>query len=54
VSAERVALIPQCEECRKVWLPAEGTGGWPTGSTTALKDRLAFWCSECAEHEFGE
>ena len=37
VSAERVALIPQCEECRKVWLPAEGTGGWPTGSTTALK-----------------
>jgi hypothetical protein len=23
MSAERVALIPQCEECHAVWMPAD-------------------------------
>jgi hypothetical protein len=47
VSAEQVALIPECAECGELWLPID-------------EDRwrayleLVFYCPECAEREFGD
>jgi hypothetical protein len=37
MSAEGVAVVPHCEECRKVWLPADHK----------------HWQPDCAEREFG-
>jgi hypothetical protein len=52
VSAESVALIPQCAECGKLWLPADGDR-WEAYLTDAEPPEIAFYCSECAEREFG-
>jgi hypothetical protein len=49
VSAEPVALIPQCEECRRVWLPAD-EDRWRC--YLSCDDDLVFYCSACAEREF--
>jgi hypothetical protein len=51
VSAEQVALIPQCAECCEVWLP-EDPDRWRSYLDT--DDELVFCCPECAEREFGE
>jgi hypothetical protein len=51
VSAEQVALIPQCVECKEVWLPADDDR-WRAFLDT--DDKLVFYCAECAEQEFGE
>jgi hypothetical protein len=45
VSAEQVALIPQCAECGEVWLPADEE------RSSAYLDTDS---PECAEREFGE
>jgi hypothetical protein len=50
VSAEQVSLIPQCEECRRVWLPADEDRGKAYLDTD---DELVFYCPEFAEREFG-
>jgi hypothetical protein len=52
VSAERVALIPQCAECGKVWLPTDGER-WEAYLTDDEPPELAFYCPECAERELG-
>jgi hypothetical protein len=52
VSAESVALIPQCAECGKVWLPAESER-WEAYLTDDEPPELAFYCPECAAREFG-
>jgi hypothetical protein len=52
VSAESVALIPQCAECGKVWLPADGERR-EAYLTDDEPPELAFYCPSCAESEFG-
>jgi hypothetical protein len=52
VSAERVALIPQCAECDEVWLPAHGEC-WEAYLTADEPPELAFYCPSCAERELG-
>src|SRR6266516_108065 len=51
VSAEQVALIPQCVECGVVWLPADSTR-WEAYLTDDEPPELAFYCPDCAEREF--
>lgn len=54
MSAEQVALIPQCVECPAVWLPDDG-GRWRAiWIDDGPDDELLFYCPECAEREFGE
>jgi hypothetical protein len=43
VSAEQVALISQCAECGKVWLPADGDR-WDAYLTDDEPPELAFYC----------
>jgi hypothetical protein len=49
VSAEPVALIPQCVECRRVWLPADKDRwrAYPTDD----EGELVFFCPVCAGRE---
>jgi RNase P subunit RPR2 len=49
VSAEQVALIPQCAECGEVWLPAD-EDRWRAYLDT--DSELVFYCPQCAEREF--
>jgi hypothetical protein len=51
VSADPGAAIPQCEECRRVWLPRDEER-WRCYLDD--EDELAFYCPECAEREFGD
>jgi hypothetical protein len=52
VSAEPVALIPQCEECNKVWLPTDGERWEARWIDDGPEEKLVFYCPECAEREF--
>jgi hypothetical protein len=52
VSAEQVALIPQCAECGEVRLP--GRRGTLARAYLDTDDEVVFYCPECAEREFGE
>ena len=57
MSAERVALIPKCVECKAVWLPADqerwraylGCDEYLDGPA-----EVVFYCPECAKREFGD
>lgn len=51
MSAEQVAVIPQCEECRERWLP-DDEERW-RGYLHCDGDVVLF-CPECGWHEFGE
>ena len=51
MSAEQVALIPQCAECREVLLTAD-EDRWKAYLDT--DDQLVFFCPECAEREFSD
>jgi RNase P subunit RPR2 len=51
VSAEPAALIPQCEECRRVWLPHERQR-WRAYFDD--EDQLVLFCPECARREFDD
>jgi hypothetical protein len=52
VSAEYVAVIPQCEEGRKVWLPADRERWQAHWIDDGPAEKLVFYCPECAEREF--
>jgi hypothetical protein len=52
VSAEAVALIPQCAKRREVWLPADEER-CQARLTDDEPAELVFCCHECAEREFG-
>jgi ribosomal protein S27AE len=53
VSAESVALIPQCAECgAAIWLPDDDER-WQAWLTCDEPPELAFYCPNCAEREFG-
>jgi RNase P subunit RPR2 len=49
--AEPVAVIPQCEECFRVWLPTDAKR-WRCYFDD--EDNLVFFCPECAEREFDD
>jgi hypothetical protein len=51
VSAEQVAIIPQCEECRKLWLPADGDRWQAYWIDDGPEERLVFYWGACAERE---
>jgi hypothetical protein len=51
MSAEQVALIPQCVECGTVWLPADEVR-WKAYLTDDEPPEFAFYCPRCAEREF--
>lgn len=53
VSAEQVALIPQCAECLDMWLPDDEDRWHCHAVDDGPDDKLVFYCPECAEHEFG-
>lgn len=44
MSAEQVALIPQCIECQGVWLPAD-EDRWR--AYLDIDDKVVFYCAEC-------
>jgi hypothetical protein len=50
VSAEPVALIPQCQECDLIWLP-DHEERWRC--YLGDEDNLVFFCPDGAEREFG-
>jgi hypothetical protein len=52
VSAEYVAVIPRCEECRKVWLPAAEERWQAHWIDDRPEEKLVFYCIECAERKF--
>jgi hypothetical protein len=52
VSAESVALIPECGECEAHWLPADEEH-WSAYLTDDEPPEVVFYCPDCAEREFG-
>jgi hypothetical protein len=53
MSAESVALIPQCAECGACWLPADDER-WHAYLTDDEPAEVAFYWPGCAEREFGD
>ena len=59
MSAERVAIVPECVKCGAVRLPADGER-WRLVRvdlyefTSAYGYELAWYCARCAEREFGD
>jgi hypothetical protein len=49
---ERVALIPACEECRKLSLPGDDERWLAYWIDDGSQERLLFYCPDCAEREF--
>ena len=56
MSAESVALIPQCAECDACWLPAneDRWRAYLGGDDLAELAEVVFYCPACAEREFGD
>ena len=52
MSAEPVALIPQGEECHKVWLPTDGDRWQAHWIDDGHEEKLVLHCAECAGREF--
>ena len=54
MSVEPVTLIPQCAECQQVWL-ADDRDRWRAyWIDDGPEEKLIFYCSTCAEREFGD
>jgi len=49
----KVALTPVCEECRKVWLPADAERWRAYWLDDGPEEKLLFYCAACARREFG-
>ena len=54
MSAEQVALIPQCDECFAVWMPADDARWQAHWIDDGPDEKLVFYCPGCAEREFGD
>ena len=54
MSAEQVALIPECAECGRPWLPAdeERWSAYRGDEPDDEEPLLMFFCPRCAEREF--
>jgi hypothetical protein len=52
---ERVALVPKCQECEAVWLPAdeERWRAYLGGDDLDEPTEVVILCPTCAEREFG-
>jgi hypothetical protein len=50
MSAEQVAIIPECVECERPWLPADEER-WRAYLTDHEPPQIAFYCPRCAERE---
>ena len=50
----RAVLLPACQECRKVWLPADTERWCAYWIDDGPEDRLVFYCPDCAELELGD
>jgi hypothetical protein len=48
----KVAAIPFCEECCKLWLPADAERWRAYWFDDGFEDRLVFYCAACSEREF--
>jgi hypothetical protein len=53
VSAERVALIPECFGCERRWMPADEER-WRAYLTDDEPPEIVFFCGRCSEREFEE
>jgi hypothetical protein len=53
MSAEQVAVMPQCEECREAWLPGDAERWQAYWIDDGPDDKLVFYCPECTTREFG-
>jgi hypothetical protein len=53
VDAQHIALIPECAECERPWMPAD-PDRWQAYLTDDEPPELAFYCPECAEREFSD
>jgi hypothetical protein len=53
VSAEGIAVIPLCEECRKLWLPEDQERWEAHWIDDGPEEKLVFYCPHCAALEFG-
>jgi predicted nucleic acid-binding Zn-ribbon protein len=53
VSAEKVGLIPQCEECGSLWLAGDPERWRCYVVDDGPDDKLLFYCPDCAKREFG-
>jgi hypothetical protein len=52
VSAKSVAVIPECTECGRPWMPADAER-WQALLTDDEPPELAFYCPDWAKAEFG-
>jgi Zn finger protein HypA/HybF involved in hydrogenase expression len=52
ISAEQVAVILECEECRELWLPGDVERWQAYWIDNGPEDKLVFYCPECAVREF--
>ena len=50
----KVASIPTCEECRKVWLPGDDERWKAYWIDDGDEDVLVFYCVDCGDREFGQ
>jgi hypothetical protein len=53
MNAHDVVIVPACEECRRVWLPADLARWRAEFLDDGSEDRLGFWCADCWSREFG-
>jgi len=54
VTLKKVALIPPCEECRKLWLPGDDERWQAYWVDDGPEELLLFYCPDCAEREFSQ
>lgn len=52
VTAEPVAVIPQCEECNRLWLPADRDFWKAHWIDDGPEGKPVFYCPDCAERAF--
>ena len=52
LSAEQVALSPQCAERGEVWLPADEERWQAHWIDDGPEEKLVFYCPACAEREW--
>ena len=54
MSAEPVLQIPQCVECRQLWLPSDEERWQAHWVDDGPDEVLVFYCGRCSEREFGD
>jgi hypothetical protein len=47
-------MIPQCEECRRVWWPVDPERWQAHWIDDGPEEKVVFYCLDCADREFGD